>query len=132
MKKLVIECLVLKQRTVSECLEYLRRNLLKALKNGMRLVISLSDSAPDFLKTFTSPQYFPIDIFRLGGGYKWFDSLLFYEDERFEKIHDEFILIVSSNFNVIDYNSMLSLSLPLNDFKVVSVNEASLRSAYRM
>jgi hypothetical protein len=55
-KRMLVECLVTRQKTIEETLEYLRSDLINAMKNGHNLVIAISDCAPDFLTRFTSPR----------------------------------------------------------------------------
>lgn len=120
--------------TVDDQLEELRRQLLTAMRYGHCLLLSLTDSAVDFLQQYNSPTSFPTralfqpTLFQQESTYSALLRPADVDDPRGiwyaqKAIHPEFRLVVTSQFEAADAESFLRESIPLDHCTIVHIQQ---------
>lgn len=118
-KKLLVEVSIYKKVSIEDALESLRKQLVIALKHGRTLVIRMSDTAIHWEKKFTHPDFFPIECFKHGGRELFkedvYKKVIRDEDKDHNVfvVHPDFKVVITSMFQVEDYEEFLKDSVPL-------------------
>lgn len=100
-----------------------RKKLVMAMKQGYYLVVSLNDSAVDFVSEYCHDDYLPSAILRCGQITKqqWLDRVVREEDKEHGVfvVRDGFHVVVTSCAAIESYQTTLRACLPLKQMKVV-------------
>lgn len=123
-KKYAGQVLIAKIMTADEALEEMRQSLVNSLKWGNTLVISLQDTALAFKSTFTSPKAFPVNELLQNCGRKFLEEAQWSHVVREQDKepygvfvpHQDFRVLVTSQFDLEDYEEFLQDSIPLEHF----------------
>ena len=120
-KKLVIEVLVFKKKSLDEALEELRKMLVNAMKFGRTLVIRMTDTACDFLGKFNHPDFFPAADLLVEAGQRfkkeqYWSKVVREEDLEHGQfvVREEFCVVIVSTLNVEEYAGILKNAIPLS------------------
>ncbi|KAI8928700.1 hypothetical protein BC831DRAFT_447111 [Entophlyctis helioformis] len=135
-KKYVVETLILKRMSHDDAMEDMRTILVAALKHGRTLVIRMSDSAADFLKRFTDETRFPAHTVMQRGGRRMYDEAHWRPVVRDADLENGmfvprpgFWVVVTSAFEVEDYEEFLGKSVPLDEMVPVYIEPPPPASA---
>jgi hypothetical protein len=128
-KRMLVETLILKKWSMQDALEYLRCQLVNAMKYGRTLVICLLDSATDFIHKFNSPTHFPSILFSKGGQSMQLESnweaVIREQDKDYGVFvcRPEFKVVVTSSFQLEDID-LLQNSIPLSEMIPIFIEPA--------
>ena len=132
-KKILVETLILKKITMQVTLDNLRKMLVSCLKYGRTLVIRMTDSACDFMTTFTHPDFFPASDLLVEAGQR-FKSEEYWRkvvrDEDLERdgqfnVKDEFCVIILSTLSAHEYKNSLENAIPISGCAAIFIEPPS-------
>lgn len=120
--------------TLDDQLEHLRMRLLTAMKHGHTLLISLADSAVDFLTQYNGKDTFPTrtvfdpQMIRDSSQYAPLLRPFDRDDIRgiwygVKSVHDEFRVVVTSRFDPDDASEFLRESIPLDRCTIIRIHD---------
>lgn len=119
-KKILVESVIQKKVTHLQALEGMRQQLVQAMKYGRTLVVRMADSAIHFKTTFSHKDYFPLELFEAGGRNMRKEEIysLVIRPEDTDKgifvVQPEFCVVVTSMFELEDFQEFLEPSLPMD------------------
>jgi hypothetical protein len=121
-KKLFVSLKIMKNMSMEQCMEELRKKIVASLRYGQMLVLCLTNSATDFLQQFNDETNFPTQLI--------FDGVKILQKENYTKLirnqdldeHGQFLLrcpesyqfVVTSAFQYEDVVDFLNDSIPLD------------------